>query len=191
MQRRALMEDNHTEQEAPKDTQTQEETGSDWTLDSALTEIKKLREEAKSNRIARKEAEEKLETTTAKLTEFESSVKEYEAKLESFKDYDEIKTSLDSLRQENKTLGYKAALAGKVIDTDKAIKLIDEDDFDEGQNLNVDKFLERNPFLAAKGTVTNPASNKVNTKNPNSTEDLTKLSPAELEKFFSEYKPAR
>lgn len=171
-----------------EDTQNQEGTGNDWTLDSALSEIKKLREEAKTNRVKRQEVESQIESYKTKADELASKVTDFEAQAAKFADYDELKTGLEKTKQENKNLSLKLSLAGKVIDTDKALRLIEDEDLDEGQ-LNVERFLEKNPFLALKGQVTNPASNKGNPKHPSSTEDLSKLSEEDLVKYFTNYKP--
>lgn len=174
------------------DTQTEEQTQDESTqntlnLDEALDALKKARGEAASHRVAKKQAIEEKEALKSQFDEVTSKVQEYESKLEGFKDYDEIKTSVDSLKQENHSLKLKTQLAGKVIDVDKALKLVDESYIVEGQ-LDVDKFLEENSFLASKPTVTNPAKNSgTNSANlTNSLESLQKMSQEDRIKYFTD-----
>jgi len=175
--------DTHTEE------QTQEEsTQSTLNLDEALDALKKARSEAASHRVAKKQALEEKEELESKLGQLTSSVEEYAAKLETYKDYDEVRTNYEALKQENQKLQLKVQLSGKVIDVDKALKLVDESYINEGR-LDVDKFLEENSFLSLKPSVTNPARNTgTNKASSNSIDELAKLSPQDLEKFFSEYK---
>lgn len=180
--------ENETGQEAQTEAQTQE--GTSRTVDSMLDEIKELREENKTRRLKERELETQLESTKSQYEEAVSKVTGFEEQLSKFADYDTIKEANQKLEQELRNARIEAQLKGEVTDVRAAMKLLDEEDV-QGHQIDISKFIEKNPFLAPQKTnVTNPASNRGMSKSPNSTEDLTKLSPADLEKFFSEYKPA-
>lgn len=186
------MEDNKEQDAQNTETETtqdeSQETESTLNLEQALDALKKARNEAAANRVAKKQVQEEKDSLQSKVQELTSSVDGYKSQLEEYKDYKDVKSSLDKLKQENQTLKLETKLAGKVVDTKKAIKLVDESYYGEDGEFNVDKFLEDNSFLAAK-KVTNPAHNKGNTNTGKTTEDLSKLSQEDMIKFFEEYTP--
>lgn len=140
--------DTHTE-ETPQDAGTpnnavespQEDSG--FTLEGALEEIKKLRKEAASHRVKAKEVQDAKDALYAQMKE--------------------LQTKLTQAEEEKKLLGIEVQLAGKVVDTKKALKLVDESYFADGQ-FQVDKFLEDNAFLKPQPAVNNTPLNKANNK---------------------------
>lgn len=173
------MDDQQTGSVVTQEQETQQPT---LNLDEALEALRKTRQEAAAARVKRKEIEEEK-------VKLESSLQEYVSKLEGFKDYEEIKSGYEKLREENKTLKLKTQLTGKVVDVDKAIKLIDDSYMSGEGQLDVDKFLSENQFLALKNenTIKNPAINKAPVKNSEQTiDDLRNLPQADLVKFFED-----
>lgn len=152
-----------TQTETPEvDPQT--ETKQTLSLDEALDALKKARGEAAESRVKAKEAREALEAAQAKQAEdIAAKTKE-----------------IETLTETQKELKLKLQLAGRVIDVDKAIRLVDDaDDFD------VEQFLQDNSFLVSKPTVTNPASNKSSqTKGALTTEDISKMTKEEQRKYW-------
>jgi hypothetical protein len=151
-------------------------------LDEALDALRKTRQEAAAARVKRKEIEEEK-------VKLESTVKDFQSKFDGLKDYEEIKSSYERLKEENKTLKLKTQLTGKVIDVDKAIKLIDDSYLSGEGQLDVDKFLAENQFLAVKqeNSIKNPAINKAPVKNTEPTiEELKNLPQKDLIKYFEE-----
>lgn len=141
----------------PQDKQT-------LSLDEALDALKRVRGEAAESRVKAKEAREALETAQAKQAE------EIAAKTK----------EIETLTQAQKELKLKLQLAGRVIDVDKAIRLVDDAD-----NFDVEQFLQDNSFLVPKPTVTNPASNKSSqTKGALTTEDISKMTKEEQRKYW-------
>ena len=131
-----------------------EVTKDGFTLDGALEEIRKLRSEAANYRVKAKNAEDSRGSLQEQLTEALTAANQWESKAK------EIETTLSKLQAEQKTLTLKSQLAGKVIDPDKAIKLIEDKHYNEEGVFQLDKFLEDNPFLAAnEQKVNTPANN--------------------------------
>lgn len=170
----------HLEDETADNKQT-------LSFDEALDALKKARNEAAEHRIAKKKAIEERDQFKNQTEELTSKLNEFEAQMKQFADYEEIKSGYSKLQVENKQLGIKVHLAGKVIDVDKALRLVDDSYITVEGQFDTEKFLTENSFLAAKTNITNPASNKGNS---NKTDDLSNKSRAELEKFFTDYKPA-
>ena len=98
------------------------------------------RERAKIEAKARQQFESELaeQKRQAELSEQER-VKEAQAQLEQQR---------AELELERQTLKRSQALAGRVIDVDKALRLVEDAHITEDGTLDVDKFLQDNPFLA-------------------------------------------
>lgn len=131
------IEDTLTEDVSQVET-TEERDG--FTLDGAISEIKKLRQEAAANRVKAKEADEAKTEIESRLNEALEKHKTFEAEI--------------------KSLSIETQLAGKVIDTKKALKLVDASYFAEDGSFQVDKFLTENEFLQPVKPVNNTPLNK-------------------------------
>lgn len=131
---------------------TEESTSNSFTLDGAIDEIRKLRKEAAEYRVKAKE----LQTTTVQLEE----------KLKASESTYSEKTS--SYETELRNLKLQLQLSDKVIDAAKALKLVEEKHLKDGQ-LDVDAFLEENPFLAKQKASVPPLNTGTGAKNQNIT----------------------
>ena len=152
------MEEENTGVEPQEEETTQNDSGSstEFTLDSALAEIKKLRREAAENRVKARENQEKA-------TQFEQRLNSVTT------EFSEFKTSTEA---EKKQLNIKLQLTGAVVDPDKAAKLIEDSHFKEDGSFDAEKFLADNPFLANnQKQITNPVD--ASDSDPNKEIDLS------------------
>lgn len=136
--------------------ETDAQEAPDWVNpETAYAEIRKAREEAKTYRLKANELAEameaaKTEAERAKLDE----VGRLKAELEDWqKKHTTLTTQLTTER-------YKSQLAGRVQNVDDALKLLD-DEFVKDGNIDVSRFLEAKPYLAAQ-----EAKAKVKNLNP-------------------------
>lgn len=135
-------------------SQPKEVTKDGFNLDGALEEIRKLRQEAANYRVKAKNAEEAKNGIQSQLTDALNSLNQVETKAK------EYEATLTKLQNEQKTLALKSQLVGKVIDPDKALKLVEDKHYDEEGIFQLDKFLEDNPFLAQNDQkVSSPVNN--------------------------------
>ena len=130
-----------------QDASTSEGQTPEWVRESpedAYKALQAAREEAKNHRLKAKELAEamhaaKTEAERAKLDE----VGRLKAELEDWqKKYTGLETNLTTER-------YKSQLAGRVQSVDDALKLLDDEFVKDGQ-IDVTKFLEAKPYLAAQ-----------------------------------------
>lgn len=128
--------DSHQELDAQPNTHQEpdaQQNDSKFDLDSAVNEIKELRKEAARYRTKAKELEENIQ----KLDE-------------SFKaEKDTLVQSAAALEEQLRSARIEVKLAGKVVDTAKALKLVDDSYFSDGE-FQADRFLAENAFLQPK-----------------------------------------
>lgn len=98
---------------------------------------------------------------------------------------------LNELRAQNKRLSIANQLAGKVVNVDDAVRLVDEDLIDDDGRLDVDRFLESRPYLRADaqrqaGGTANPGSPPAGKRLTR--DQIASMSEQEIEKRWDEVK---
>lgn len=138
---------------------------------------------ARAKKQAAKEAEEKLtrERERANMDEAER-VKAEMADREK---------ELNELRAQNKRLSIANQLAGRVVNVDDAVRLVDDDLIDDDGRIDVDRFLESRPYLRADaqrqaGGTANPGSPPAGKRLTR--DQIASMSEKEIEKRWDEVK---
>jgi len=132
---------------AKPDNETAESTEGvpEWVNpETAYEEIRKAREEAKTHRLKAKELADAME---AAKTEAERSKLDEVGRLKA--ELDDWQKKYTGLESSLTTERYKSQLAGRVQSVDDALKLLDDEYVKDGQ-IDVARFLEAKPYLAAQ-----------------------------------------
>lgn len=116
--------------------QTEQQDG--FSLDGAIAEVRKLRKEAATYRVRAKELEDAKAAVEAER--------------------EKAKADIDALSLEARQLRLQLQMADRVVDAEKAMRLVEDKHVKDGQ-LDVDAFLADNPFLSKQKAVTVPPLN--------------------------------
>lgn len=122
--------------------------------------LDKVKREAQRLRSERNKAREELETLRGRLTEIEAT-KEKQMQEETQRLIEQLNAERDALKSELSRTRDMATLSGKVRDPEAALRLLDAAHRAEDGTIQLDKLLERYPFLAAESVAVVPGGGGV------------------------------